>query len=338
MLGAQPRTDHVAVLRPAAAGRITGPEDSFLATSYLLDAQKFLHDEALDALNHQWFAGARLASQRWGYVQASNFYVNTNDRAGTVFADRIRREDDTVKAAIGKELGSLTPELGYEFFKGRYRAPIFLHYTVSSLAPRATWKADENNEGLLDARWDHVTYPDATVRDGNAYEARFGWSHRRERLALSAAAGAHRRVYRGGGVNGYFGPVGEARARWTPEDRTTLSAGYAMTLHEAPVEFPSAYYREQQITAAVAYRATERLSAQLSQIVSIQKYGNNSAAPGLAAQRRDVPISTDLTGNLRLRESITTFAGLRRDERFSNLSAARYHGWVATLGCKIETR
>src|SRR5687767_274009 len=63
--------DHILTVRPILSGRLEGPRDSVLESTYRLEAQRFLRRPSLNALNHRWDALGRLGT-RLGFLEASN--------------------------------------------------------------------------------------------------------------------------------------------------------------------------------------------------------------------------------------------------------------------------
>ena len=331
------KSDHIAVVRPVLAARVTGPEDSYVSALYQLEGERFADTIELNTLNHLADVRAKLGA-RHGYLTASELYLRTNDRTNTVFADRVRREENTVRAGVGAILLDWKPEFNGEFFKRLYSDPTLPGYTAYALEPRLIWEKDERNRGTLSARWEHLLYPETTARDGNVYEGRAAWAYASvgSGVWLNANAGIQRRIYRGPGVTGYFGPIGEGNARYVPRDRIALTAGYSCSLQEAPLEPPSAYYRQHALNAGVEYKTGDRLSSRLSQSLISQLYGDNTRQPDFSGQRRDTTVSTAFTETYRLNEHASLSGNFSWEERRSNASSQGYHGFIFSFGCKFE--
>lgn len=331
------KQDHIAIVRPSVAGRLVGYEDSFLSGSYQFEGERFAKTLELNAANHLADVRGRLGWRR-GYLTAGERYARTNDRANTVFTDRIRREDNTIRAGLGLLLADWTPELNGEMFKRIYNDSNLPGYSSWAVEPRLMWSIDEQNGVSVRTRWERINYPEQTARDGTVYEGDASWvySSPGSGVRLDARVGVQNRVYRGSGVSDYMGPIGEANARYIPRGRLALFVGGALKVFEAPIEPPSAYYRQLSMNAGLEYPWSDRLSSVVSQSLASQRYGDNAHRSDFTGQRRDTTASASFEQRYRFDEVVSLSAGASWEERSSNVASLSYHGFIITFGCKLE--
>ncbi len=281
------REDVIFNIRPGAIVEL--PIDKHqISVGYEADFENFVKRSDQTDQNQNFFALADFKFPDW-YVNIYEELIETSDRAGTTFTNRIPRFDNTVNPKIGYKWKRMTFETGYRHFLRQYRrhADYPLNFKVNEWTGVIYYDLFARLKALVDYQMAFIDYPNTFLRNATIHQVRAGLEGEiYPNLVVKVRIGPQFRNYIADSEPDFYSWVMKSRIEYQARQNLKLHVFFDREAIEATFGDVN-YYKEHRLGGGYLYTFRPRWQVFTDAWLAWHRYAERSTIGDLTAYRHD---------------------------------------------------
>lgn len=327
--------DWIGIIRAGIAPEVGfGAEGKHkLSGNYMFEGGVFSEYDDQNYGNHDLFGELFLDFNKWS-ITANDRFLFTSSRAGTEFARRTLRKENTVRTILGLHMNKFDFDFGYENYLITYHSDSLRqldHYDNSAFVT-GYYKVTEKTKALLDYKYTYIDYRHADGRNANVNRVMAGAQGQlAPKVTGIAKAGFKSKKYQDSNNKDFDGFVAYVALSYDPSERWNILASYEREPFESTYT-QNNYYTGDHVTGAITYKFHEKWKAIADGQYFYNNYPEYNNVDNL--ERTDHIWSAGGKLEYTWKEMITLAAGYRFKQRESNLNSRDYDDHLVEASIK----